>query len=213
MSKIFIFISLTFVSFLGISQKNFEGIITYTIEYNKVPKEMLKMTSQLPKELVVKYLDSKKREEAISNQSSKITITDFSTNKSFVLMTLFGEKIALIQDDENKKESDLYANCEIKITNETKKIGKFKCQQALLIFPQIKEPSKVYFTNKYTTLDKKYSKLNGFPLEYSTMENGMLITYTMVKIEEKSLKPKEFEVDGKYTIITPEQLQKQFGME
>lgn len=204
---------LIFFTLLGNAQKKFEGIITYSIEYTKIPNEMANMTSHLPSEWVVKYSDTKKKEEAISSNSSKITITDLSNNESFVLMTLFGEKIALIQDHESKKTNELYSDCQVELTKEHKKIGDFKCQKALLYFPNLKDSMEVYFTDKYTTAENKFSKLGGIPLQYSTTENGMLITYTMVKIEIIKLDTEEFEVDKSYTILTPEELQKQFGME
>jgi len=213
MRKFLIIFFLALFSFVGISQKNFEGIITYSINYNEIPKEMVSVTSQLPTVLIVKYHESMKKEEVISEQSSKITITDLVSNKSFVLMTLFGEKIALIRDEENKKICDLYSECNVVITKESKKIGDFECTKALLYFPKIKEPSEVYYTDEYKANDGKFSKIGGIPLEFSTVENGMLITYTMLTIENKSLKMKEFEVDKSYTILTPEELQKQFGME
>ncbi len=213
MHKITILLIITLFSLTSNSQKIFEGVITYQINYNKVPQEIAHMTDQLPSEMIVKYHDNKKRVETISKQSSKITITNLNTNKSFVLLTLFGEKIALVNNDETQQEGVLYDNCKIVPTEETKKIGKYKCKKSLLYFPKIKDPIIVYHTDEYKINDTKYKKLGGIPLEFTTTENGMLITYSMIDMKETKISDDEFEVDKAYTILTPEELQDQFGME
>lgn len=199
-------------TFIVSSQKQFEGVITYAINYQDVPKKMASIKEHLPTELKVSYKGNKKREETQSKYGDKVTIIDMSDKTGFMLMTIFGKKIAIVHDEETQKDYEVYDNGRLEYLEETKKIGKYNCKKARLYLKGFSQPVTVYYTEKFITPERKFNQIKGMPLAYTITEDDMIITYMIKALEEKGITDEQFVINENYRIMTTAQLQEEFGI-
>lgn len=207
------FLLLAFVLFVASSPvKDFEGTITFSIEYLDVPEEIQGMESMLPSSMRYSIKGSKVRIEQSLMGGSQIVLADQEEKTGDVLMDMMGQRIHVHMSKE-ELEAEEAKNTEkptITYSKETKKVNGYKCNKATLV---AKDGAKtvLWYSKEIEVKHNDYKELDGFPLEYETTADGMTMRITATNIERKSLAETHFEVPAGYTKMTLEELGSMMG--
>ncbi len=200
---------------LGTSFKSnletFEGEITYAITYLKVPAELAGMESMLPKNVSMLLSGRKSKIVQEVMGGSQIVIADENDGSGDMLMDMMGMKIHVHMSKEELDKETASVKTTINELNETKQILGYACKKAEMIVDG--KSMEVWYTDKIDAFHKDFEKLDGFPLEYITTEEGMTIKMTASKIDERKLDKAEFEIPSGYQTYTLEELGKLMGGE
>lgn len=182
--------------------QNFQGVITSSIKYIKVPEEVQGLESMLPQEMTM-YVDKQKvRLEQSVMGGKQIIIVDSENNESHVLMDMMGQKIHM---NTSGQEYDDESKVTYVYKNETKMISGYKCK-LVEAKDEDGDITKIYYTTEIQVWHKDFSDLKGFPMEYNVNKDGMEMTITVSNIEKKKVDSSQFEVPDGYTEMTPEQM-------
>ncbi|MCB0761343.1 MAG: DUF4412 domain-containing protein [Flavobacteriales bacterium] len=196
------------------AQDNFEGMITFKIEYTQLPAEMAGFESMLPTEMVSYIKGHKSRNEqttAITGQ--QVTIVDSETSYTVSLMNLLGNKIALeITPEEAEASKSNESDMKIEYTKEKKEIAGYTCTKVLISFPEMATPLIVYVTKDIKgATQENFGDLEGFPLEYIVAAEGVQARYYAVKVEEKPISDDLFNIPTDYKKMSQTELQQLYG--
>lgn len=204
------------LSWLGtttlIAQKDFEGKLSFSINYLDLPEDMKMMESMLPKEMLFYVKGSKARmEQAAVMGSQTVVIMDTKTDVSIVLMDFLGQKMAIEPTAEELKESKSKSErIEIKLSDETKTIAGFECKKVTMVDPETKTPVTVWFTDAIQNGMSQLPGVPGMPLEYTVDQEGMRMRITATEISKEKVSDELFKVPAGYEKMTSEELQKKF---
>lgn len=200
------------LSLQTVAQSDFEGTITYSIEYLTVPDEVKGMESMLPQEARLQFKGQKVRMVQEVMGGSQTVISDGATKEGLLLMDMMGQKIAVsIPQEATQAEEEAAKNTTVTELTRVKKILGHKCKEYEITAP---DGSKVYvFSTKAlgNIKHQQYKQLDGFPLEYITAQQGMKIRMEATNIEKESLGDELFDAPEGYQHMTLEELQ-QLGM-
>lgn len=212
--KISICIMLTLPMLSAVAQ-SFEGVITYKISYENLPKEMAQYESMLPKESISTIKGHMYKMEQPSSMGNQVTIMDNEAESGILLMEMMGKKSAIVLDKESREKFEKdQPDPEITYVDETKEIAGYTCKKALIKLPDSKNEGslEVYYTDKILSKDMNQVKgLKGFPLQYSTDAGQFILTMTAQSVDKKKISEEEFVVPEGYEHITFEQFQNTFG--
>lgn len=195
------------------AQKSFEGKLTYTIEYVKIPAEMKGMEAMLPSGMVTYIKGTKSRTEQDAGMGGKTVIVHDNDNmETMVMMDLFGQKMAIVPSAEEQKESQAEMNkMKVELVNESKEIAGYKCKKALITSPDMDFPMAVFYTEDIPNGSAEFVKIPGMPLEYTTEQQGMKMKISATSISKEKVAAGLFEIPSDYERLTGEELQKKFG--
>ena len=193
-------------------KKEFEGVITYSINYIYVPPIYRGIESDLPPimKMFVKGEKVRMEEKMGGDGGSTISIFDNSTKQEFFLTEIYGQKVAL----RFSKQQKLEMNKDIKPSEVTyyKKdrinILGYKCKKAIVYNPNDDTSSEVYYTSALNNMSMVYKSLPGMPLEYIEYRDKLKLKMTASSISEESISDSLFEIPKEYKIVTQKQLQK-----
>ncbi len=204
-----LFISMLLLCGAATAQKSFEGTVTYSIEYLAVPAEIEGMESMLPKEMKLQFKGEKVRMAQEVMGGSQIVVSDGKAKSGFMLMDMMGQKIAvLISKEALEQEEANAAKVEITPGSKTKTILGHKCQQYSINDPNNAEPVEVFATKDLGDIKhQQYKKLDGFPLEYMTNEQGMKLRLVATSITKEALGNDLYTIPEGYQQMTVEQMQ------
>ncbi len=196
--------------------QSFEGVITYKISYENLPKEMAGYESMLPKESISTIKGHMyKMEQPLSMGMKQVTIMDNQAESGILLMDMMGKKSAIVLDKESREKfEEDKPEPDITYVDETKDIAGYNCKKALIKLPGNENEGtlEVYYTDKIMHEDMNQVKgLKGFPLQYSTNTGQFIMTLTAQSVDKKKVSEEEFVVPEGYEHITFEQFQKSFG--
>lgn len=212
--SLFIGLTCLFASSSNLSaQKQFEGKLTYTIEYIKIPDEMKGMESMLPSGMVTYIKGSKSRTEQESGMGGQnIIIHDSEKEETMVLMDLLGQKMAIVPSAEEQKEAKVEMDkMEVELVDESKTVAGYACKKALISSPEMDFPMAVYYTEELQNNSVDFAKIPGMPLEYVTELQGMKMKVVATSVEKNKVGGNLFEIPSDYEKLTGEELQKKFG--
>jgi GLPGLI family protein len=221
MNKLFmLFLLIGFSKVASAQDKLKEGKITYEINYLNAEDLNDQVLAMLPKESTVYIKDGNSRMEQKAGFGSTIAITDAKTKETIVLMDMMGKKNAIKSTaEETQKEQEKNAGeYDVKITDETKKIAGYTCKKAIVTFKDSeKEPIEVWFTDEIASPSSgrvMFKGINGFLMEFVTeQKTGMgplKMKFSCTKVEKVPVSDDLFKVPEGYTVMTKEELMKQF---
>jgi len=195
------------------AQKSFEGKLTYTIEYVKIPEEMKGMESMLPQGMLTYIKGNKSRTEQDAGMGGKtIIIHDNDKMETMVMMDMFGQKMAIVPTAAEQKESQAEMDkMQVEFSSETKEIAGYKCKKAMVTAPDMDFPFTVFYTDEIPNGNAQYTKLPGMPLEYTMEQQGMKMKISVTTIDKEKVDASVFEIPKDYEKLTGEELQKKFG--
>ena len=193
--------------------KTFEGKIIFGISYLEVPEEMQGFESMLPQEMEMVIGKSKMMIKQSVMGVQQIVIVDNETKEGDVLMDMMGQKIHLHMTkeelDEGKEEA---GEPVIRYFDEAKEILGYECKKAEIDQGEA-ETVTVWYTEEIEAPHREFDDLKGFPLEYETRNDGMLMRMRATTVDEKAPDASVFNIPEGYTTMTMEELQKMGGGE
>jgi GLPGLI family protein len=214
----FVLIASTFGSYLAMSGKPFEGVITYKITYpdNKFSESQMAM---FPKMLTVSIKGTKSRTDLQMSNMNTVTITDYTDKTSVALLNHMGQKYAIKKTSADiEKEMSKETKSTVELTGETKMIAGYNCKKAVISVNDdgVKSTYEVYFTSemgsKMANFDKPwYKDIDGVLLEFLMINRDITMKFTATSVEKKNLAAKDFEIPSDYSITTPDELKSKFG--
>ncbi|MES2779416.1 MAG: hypothetical protein V4651_05905 [Bacteroidota bacterium] len=206
-------------------EKITEGKIMFGISYPELSGEMKDLESMLPKELTVYVKNEQSRTEMPSSVMGKlITISNNKTEELLMMMELMGKKVAIKQTGEQLKKQEQDAEKEgtlpqvtvIKMDG-TKVIAGYTCMKAII---EVKENGEIFrsecfYTDKLPKMkdqnDKFFKELDGFIMEYSQKQSGVLMKVTAKAVIKEKLADAMFGISPGYELITQEELERMVG--
>lgn len=189
--------------------KSFEGKLTYEITYEEVPEMLEPYIAMLPKENITYVKGSMTRSETSTMGQSTIFIFNSDTKKGFILMDgMVAQKTAFELNADEKEEQKASIPTVIK-TKETKTISGYECRKVHMVFQETPSDTlDAYVTDQIKGKDFKMKYLDGFPMQYTMKNNGMVMQYTVTKVEPQKLSEVLFKVPDDYTVKPYSELEK-----
>ena len=197
----------------AIAQKKIrKGIVKYVIHdiYTETPEvELMKGST-----LTLYFTDEQQKIELnlMDGALRTQTIMNIKTGKSIMLADVMGQKIKVIQDNEEfiPKGAALHAMYD---KNTTKKIEGYKCHKVILKGDN-GEKITAFITNKikpkadyFNTL---FMNMEGFPLEYSISNEEVIINFIATEVSHK-IDDTVFYILGDYIELTVEEFDQFMG--
>jgi len=194
------------------AQKNFEGKVSYGIEYSNVPAEMAPYQSMLPKEVNVYLKGQQSRIEQQGPMGSQtVVLADHKEKTGDLLTNAMGKKVHIhITKEEVEKEEENEEDYEVKYFDETKEIAGYTCKKAEAITED--GSFTIFYTEEISgDLSNQYKKIKGFPLEYEVNEGEMTVTFLAKEVTKKKLEKALFEVPDGYETMTMDEFRESLG--
>ena len=195
------------LSLTAIAQSDFEGTISYSIEYLKVPSEVEGMEGMLPSDMTMQFKDARMRLEQQVMGGSQVVVANSATNESFILMDMMGQKIVIpIPAEEVAKQRENQPKPKVTELEGKRTIAGYKCSKAEVTQA---DGSKVeiWYTKALGKIrHNEYKDLDGFPLEYTATAGGMTTRIKATKVEKEEVAGYYFEVPEGYTEMSQEEL-------
>jgi hypothetical protein len=199
-SRFFIFLLLSGV-FFSVSAQDFEGVVTYKINFVNPTPEMKEMQGMLPETMDYLLKGNMTRMEMEMMGGSLITIMNGETKTSDVLMDMMGQKIHTESTmDDFEKGMDM---TDVKVhSGDTKEIAGYSCKK---ITGKSADgyPVEIYFTDAiqsgvFNAMLGKIADVNGLPLEFTVTNQGMKMLLTATEIKSKDISNDLFEIPEGY---------------
>lgn len=189
-----------------------EGIVRYYITdiHTDVPEmEMMKGS-----EMTLFFSDKKQKIEMnlMNGVYRTQTIFDQDSDQSIVLTDIMGKKVR-IDEPVTEVRDELPTQEIIYDKDATKEIAGYTCHKAIL---NGKNGDRLvaYITNRITPKDSYFDKLfmglDGFPLEYTIINNQVAITFTADEVDHK-IDDSVFFVIGDYETMSEKEFQELMG--
>jgi len=183
-------------------QSKFEGKISYTITYDQIPEAIKMYESMLPKTSAIYVKGENTRlEQSMALGSEQVVISNGKQNKVTVLINMLGQKYYM-----ESSGDDGTAKSNIEILDETKEIAGYKCKLAEITTENQDDPILVYFTGDINATSNQFQDLNGFPLEYEIVNDGMRMTMTAIKVSEEKVDKNLFVIPEGYQLMTEDMI-------
>ncbi|MEO8088305.1 MAG: DUF4412 domain-containing protein [Bacteroidota bacterium] len=220
MKKIFSAIAavilITNIQFATAQEKLKEGKINFEISMTSEEEMNDQMLAMMPKEMVVYFKDGKSRSEMKMMGGTVVAITDSKAGETISCMDIMGKKQAVKTTKEDaQKEKEKMGEYDVKITDDTKVLAGYKCRKAIITFKNEKEtPAEVWFTDELEASNsERYSwkGIDGFMMEFSIDQKGMGMKFTCTEVKKAEVKDDQFTIPEGYTILTQEEMMKQYG--
>jgi len=195
-----------------------EGKITFEITISNAEEMNDQMLAMMPKEMVVYFKSGKSRGEMDMMGGKVVSITDSKAGETISCMDIMGKKQAIKTTREDaEKEKAKMGEYDVKITDETKDIAGYKCKKAEITYKDKKEHDgtiDVWFTNELEASNsEKYSwkGIDGYMMEFSIDQRGMGMKFTCTEVKKQSVSDDMFKIPEGYTVMTQEEMMKQYG--
>lgn len=202
-----------------------EGLIKFEIEVSASNPQMEMAVGMMQGSTMNLYFAGEDVHSEM-NLGSMMTMSTIVLGKSEEVMILMsgmmGKKAiqTSLEAIKEKAPKDSDADFSVELIDETKQIQGYTCKKAVLTNENGDEMFSWYTTEiKVNTIGQSYhnEKIPGFPLEYNTSANGLVMTLSAVAIEEGINKKKKKElfstkIPEGYTKMSAEDLEKMGGM-
>lgn len=190
-----------------------QGHIEYTIEITTDNPDMEMAVSMFQGSKMNIYFkeDASRTEITMGSLMTNITITDFTTQNSILLMSgMMGNKAMILESSEEDME-----DFEVVLLDESKEILGYECKKAILTNEDGLELF-YWYTEDIAFQPKPNSniELPGMPLQFQMAQSDMLMTMTASQLNKKFKETNGMfstEVPEGYELTTPEELQGSFG--
>lgn len=199
-SNHFIVITLIFLSVNGFSQNLFTGTVVYTVEIEGDVSPIV--ASAIPEKIETTISNGVVREDIMGMtmiyNGKDLTLTSFIEG---------GKMVAVVQTLEQIIATEKIKVMEINEINETKQIDGYSCNKVVIryLIDNQELVQSLYYTPNINIGDAYqlraiFRDIAGFPLEYEIYMKGARLIFKAVKIEEKKVNKRLFEIPKGYTI-------------
>ena len=194
-----------------------EGKITFEISVTNAEEMNDQMLAMMPKEMVVYFKGDHSRGEMDMMGGKVISITDKKSGETISCMDIMGKKQAIktTKEDADKEKADL-GEYDVKLTDESKVIAGYKCKKAIITFKDKEKGDSmdVWYTNELeATNSSKYTwkGIDGFMMEFTVQQKGMGMKFSCTEVKKQAVSDDMFKIPEGYTVVTQEEMKKQFG--
>lgn len=214
MKKILALLALFLISFISLEEakaQEFEGKITYKIDYIEVPAEVRGMESMMPQNLVMIVKGKKIAMQQDMMGGSQTVLFDGETDESAIVMDMMGQKLAImVTAEEERQAREEMGEPELTYMDGTKEIAGFQCKKAeMKTGDQVIE---LWYTQEIKgAVHKDFTDLDGFPLEYLTFSQGMKLSITASQVDQTSQDDSVFEIPEGFQKITMDEFNSMMG--
>lgn len=180
---------------LSIGQRNtsFEGLLTYQITNVKEGDSVQMKTIVFCKDSLIKVVSFNEK------TGRQELLKHLTYNKSYILLELDNQKIAVRTNEHLQKDSVTYS---IEKKCGRKKIGPIKSRKIQVKYQENKHPLTCYYSKK---ISNKYanamSEFPGLPTLFYTFSDRQIFRHTLIEFEKKELPLSFFMIPKDYTII------------
>lgn len=152
------------------------------------------------------------RIENITQMGTQVYIRNYTENKAVLLFSFSGQNFALTQD---LNKDTIIKQYETKKSCKSTKIGEHKGKQMTISGEHLKEPLPVFYTKKFPgyMVDIYQGIIPGLPLKYALIVQGESVNYELVKLQQKEISDKLFEIPEGYQLMTMEEFLKRLAPE
>lgn len=212
-------LSILFLAVVGTSIAQKTGQISYSMDFSSDNPDMAMALPMMQGSTMELYFmpEKSKINMTMGTFMKMNTIADVKANKGLMLMEVMGNKTATELSSLSKGEKEEAADApKIEVTSETKEIIGYKCTKTVARDADGNETIMWIATDLKASLKGQQqfgsSKIEGVPLEFTTVNNGMTIHFIATKFTKKVDK-KTFKMDipEGYTKVSEEEL-KGMGM-
>jgi GLPGLI family protein len=183
---------LTLLLFIGLSLSAVaqlkKGVVSYDVNFSSDKEEMAMVSTMMAgSKMIMSFLPGKSRTDISMGMLGNVsTISDSKTKKTLTLTEMMGTKNAVeskIESTESKPNDQT-----IEITNETKTISGYNCTKANVTTAD-GNTLVIWFTKDIVafTQGQNYmnSKIPGFPMEMTIVQDGLTIEFKATSVETK----------------------------
>lgn len=188
-------LTLCCVSFLAFGQ--FEGTITYDIEYSTTDETMEQYLGSFPKQSTLKIKNELIRfDQSIAGGGTQSFISNANDTSTTLIMSIMGNAFQVNLTSKEIMQLEQAETFEIIETEESKMIAGYICKMAYAISGA--DSLKVYYTEeiKCQNIVPQLEKLNGFPLVYEVEKGNVRMKYTCKNISEDVIDESDFIVSS-----------------
>ena len=183
-------LSILFLAVAGTSIAQKTGQISYALDFSSDNPDMamaIPMMQGSTMELC--FMPNKSKIDMTMGTFMKMnTVADTKTNKGLMLMEIMGNKTAT-ELDLSKTDKEEKPEPTVEVTSETKDIVGFKCTKTIARDAEGNEMIMWVATDLKASLKGQQQfgngKINGVPLEFTTVNNGMTIHFLATKYTKK----------------------------
>lgn len=198
------------------AQKSFEGVVTYSISFEKsgLPPDAITMLSGA--ESVVYFKGDKRRVDMKTLMQSTSSVMDDKSKTMLMTMDVMGQKYMIRMNEADlKKEKDAAPVNSINYLDETKEIASYKCKKAEVTMKNADGSAQmfvVFYTDVIPTNNMRntFEGLKGFPLQYDIVQAGIAMSFTAISISNDPVPDSKFVLsESGYKVTTLDDLQKE----
>ena len=198
------------------AQKSFEGVVTYSISFEKsgLPPDAIAMLSGA--ESVIYFKGDKRRVDMKTLMQSTSSVIDDKAKTMLMTMDVMGQKYMIRMNEADlKKEKDAAPVNSINYLDETKEIAGYKCKKAEVTMKDADGSAQlfvVFYTDAIPTNDMRntFEGLKGFPLQYDIVQAGIAMSFTAISISIDPVPDSKFVLsESGYKVTTLDDLQKE----
>ena len=216
MKKIISALSIALLFAITLSaQKSFEGVVTYSISFEKsgLPPDAITMLKGA--ESVVYIKGDKRRVDMKTIMQSTTSVMDDKTKTVLMTMDVMGQKYLIRMNEADlKKEKDAAPVTSIIYLDETKEIAGYARKKAEVTLKETDGSGQffvVYYTDAIPPNNTKntFEGLKGFPMEYDISKAGVNMSFSAKSVSEETVIDSKFEFPKEgYKETTMDELQK-----
>lgn len=190
-----------FVAFERTSAQTFEGVITATITYTKLPSQLKEMEELLPKEITFYAKNGNVKIQQLNMGNDQIVIYYDSLNEAHTLLNVGDEKVDVVFKNATE-DYDHYVS--YTTSSKTKIIAGIECLSTQ-VTDRHGNTYMVYYTDQINIWHKDVYGLEGFPMAYTKFVGDVEMVITVNSVDETDVEDEEFDISTDYLILTEDE--------
>jgi hypothetical protein len=218
MKKVVFLLCLVLANGTGFAQQKInEGLITYSISWN-VPPQAQAMATSLPTELNVYFRGDSSSMKVESQMFSTQTIMNLNKEYERMLLDIpmMGKKFSVIfSPADQEKMADMMPQMTLTGSTESKNVLGYNALKYSVSESKTNSNFDVWFTKDVEVtgnpLSRFYDKSYGFPLEFTSFQNGMSLRATVKEVKAMPVPVGTFSASKDFEEISLDQLMQMNG--
>ncbi len=209
MKNIKIFFSLIFICSISLSSiaQIEEGKVTYKMEMPDLDPSMASMFGDT--KLTMLFNDENVKMDMNMGMMQTNTFIDIESGETVVLMDLMGQKMKIVMGQEDMKAEQMdEKDYEIVKTGEMEKIADYECEKLII---KTKDMDMTVFVSydikSFGSLNNQFTKLEGFPMKYESVQSGMKLSIEATSVEVMKISDDEFVIPDGYKEMSMDELE------
>lgn len=191
----------------------FEGIITYSIQYTAQDEAAEAYIDALPDESTLLLKDEHIRfNQAVAGGGQQAFLANTNLQTSTLLMNFLGQQYQVKMNREDVMKLKQINKFKFEKTAETKTIAGYECIKALA-FSEM-DTLEVFYTTAIQApkVLPQFEDLPGLPLQYEVNQGNMHLTYTCSSISSEPVDASQFQISKQVKVIPFDKFAESFAL-